>query len=99
MPRYPVEDQQPDRHREQDPKFQSETARAEQFADVRLLDRQMAEWGRLGLVEQEDEEWVERVEGREEEVGRDVEGYEQLKCGKGASGRSAASFRATGHST
>jgi hypothetical protein len=89
MTRDPVEDQQPDRHGEEDPKFEPETPRAKQFADVRLLDWQMAERGRLGLVEQEDEERVEGVEGGEQEVGGDVEWNEKLEVRREGTGRAS----------
>ena len=79
MTRDPVKDQQPDRHSYEDPELETQAAGSKQLADVGFLDRQVSERGSLGFVEQEDEEGVERVQGREQEVGRDVEGDEELR--------------------
>ena len=78
MSRDEVEDQQSDGHGEEDAELESYAPCPQQLAHVRLLDREMAEGCGLGLVEQEDEQRVERVQGREEKVGRDVERDEEL---------------------
>jgi hypothetical protein len=69
---------------EDDERLEPDASPDEQPSDVAFADGNVLERRRLGPVEEEDIERVERVEGREEEMARNVEWDEELRKSSGA---------------
>lgn len=78
MARDPQEDGQFSKRPNENDGLEGDGPLAEEAANVDLAERKMAEHSRLRAIEEEDEERVEGVERGEEEVGREVEGDEEL---------------------
>jgi hypothetical protein len=69
---------------EDDERLEPDASPDEQPSDVAFADGNVLERRRLGPVEEEDIERVERVEGREEEMARNIEWDEELRKSSGA---------------
>lgn len=78
MTRYGPEDDHEHGRRNHRPQHHQQGSGAQYFLHKRLADFDQLEWLCLGSIEQ-DEEWRERVVGREEEIEAQKEGNDRLR--------------------